>query len=98
MRPVLKYLTGRVLNAGCGDRDITGFLLKNGAQSVENCDAKTSIPGAMICDLRKIPRPDGAYDSIFCNSVLEYVPGIDDAMRELRRLLGPGGVLVVCMP
>ena len=40
------YLKGRVLNAGCGERDISAHLKGWQAREVDNCDIKTSIPGA----------------------------------------------------
>lgn len=98
LQPVLQYLHGRVLNAGCGDRDITDFLRSHGAAEVENCDIKSSIPDAINCDLRAIPRPDGSYDSILNNAVLEHVQFADEVMKEMRRLLRPGGHLVLVVP
>src|SRR5579872_4496128 len=73
LKPMMKYVRGNVLNAGCGHRDISGFLKANGAASVENCDLASSIPGAIISDLVSIPRPDNTYDTILCNAVLEHV-------------------------
>ncbi|MBV8904885.1 MAG: glycosyltransferase [Acidobacteriia bacterium] len=98
LQPMLKYLRGNVLNAGCGERDITRFLMEHGAESVENCDAKTSIPNAICCDLGNVPRPANTYDSILCNAVMEHVRDVDAVMRELRRLVKPGGHLVVSIP
>lgn len=92
------YLTGRVLNAGCGDRDISAYLESLHAQQVDNCDIRTSIPGAILCDLTEIPRPDSSYDSILCNAVLEHVPDPEKVMLELRRLLAPGGHVVISVP
>jgi SAM-dependent methyltransferase len=98
LRPSLMHLRGRVLNAGCGDRNISDLLIGAGAQSVDNCDIQSSIPGAFICDLREIPRPDSCYDAILCNAVLEHVPDAEKVMSEFRRLLAPGGKLVVAVP
>ncbi|MBY0524323.1 MAG: methyltransferase domain-containing protein [Gemmataceae bacterium] len=98
MAPVLQFLTGRVLNAGCGNRDISDFLLRHQAEAVDNCDIRSSIPGAVICDLAKIPLPDRTYDSIFCNAVLEHVQFSDRVMSEFFRLLKPAGHLVLCIP
>jgi SAM-dependent methyltransferase len=96
--PVASYLRGKVLNAGCGDRDISASLLEWQARSVDNCDIQTSIAGAFLCDLTAIPRPDGAYDSIFCNAVLEHVPDPEAVMAEFSRLLASGGYLVLSVP
>ena len=49
--PVFKYLNGYVLNAGCGERDISNLLLSNKAEKVDNCDLNSSIPNAINCDL-----------------------------------------------
>ncbi len=98
LHPVLKYLRGKVLNAGCGERDISPFLLKHGATGVDHCDLKTSIPDAILCDLSSVPRPAGIYDSILCNAVLEHVRDADAVMKELRRLLKPDGCLVLSVP
>ncbi len=98
LNPVLKYLKGRVLNAGCGARDISEFLTSNGATEVEACDRRSPIPGAIICDLVSVPRQDEYYDSILCNAVLEHVQFPDETMREFYRLLKPDGSLVVSIP
>jgi len=96
--PVAGHFQGAVLNAGCGDRDITGFLLAHGAASVDNCDRETGLPGAIICDLIRIPRGDEAYDAIILNAVLEHVPDPDLVIIELKRLLKSRGRLIVTAP
>ncbi len=98
LRPITKYLTGRVLNAGCGNRDVTAFLISSGAKSVDNCDIESTIPNAVICDLMSIPVDDNSYDSILNNAVLEHVEHADEVLGELHRLLKPGGHLVLCVP
>ncbi|MBV8729514.1 MAG: class I SAM-dependent methyltransferase [Acidobacteriia bacterium] len=98
LRPVLKYFNGRVLNAGCGERDISGILKRNGATAVDACDRRSSIPGAIICDLVDVPRQDESYDSILCNAVLEHVQFPDRVMQEFYRLLKPTGWLVISVP
>lgn len=98
LEPVSSHLRGKVLNAGCGNRDISVLLTSWQAESVDNCDIQTSIPGAFFCDLREIPRSDSSYDSILCNAVLEHVPEPEKVMAEFHRLLQPGGTLVISVP
>ena len=43
---------------------------------------------ADICDL---PFPDNSFDVILCNHVLEHIPDDFGAMKELYRILKPGG-------
>jgi len=98
LAPTLKYISGSVLNAGCGSRDLTEFLMRNGATSVENCDIKTTIPNAIVADLTNIPRRNASYDTVICNAVLEHVQFPDKVMCELCRVLRPGGHLILCVP
>jgi len=46
-------------------------------------------------DLRKLPQPDNHFDVIYCLSVLEHTRGYREILLELRRVLRPGGTLVV---
>ncbi len=50
---------------------------------------------ADICDL---PFEDNAFDTIFCNHVLEHIPDDTKAMSELFRILKPGGMGVFQIP
>ena len=38
LRPVILYLSGHMLNAGCGSRDVTPYLLANGVTGVTKYD------------------------------------------------------------
>jgi len=45
-----------------------------------------------------IPFPDAAFSLIYCSHVLEHVPEDRKAMREMYRVLQPGGQLIVSVP
>jgi SAM-dependent methyltransferase len=45
--------------------------------------------------LESLPDPDGAYDAVTCISVLEHVDEPAPVLREMRRVLRPGGLLVL---
>lgn len=42
-------------------------------------------------DIRDLPMDDNLYDVIFCNHVLEHIPEDEKAMKELFRVMKPGG-------
>jgi 2-polyprenyl-3-methyl-5-hydroxy-6-metoxy-1,4-benzoquinol methylase len=41
---------------------------------------------------------DRTFDVVTCFDVLEHVPDLDGALRSLRRLIAPGGVLALAVP
>ncbi len=49
-------------------------------------------------DITAIPYPDGSFDAILCNHVLEHVPEDKKAMREIYRVLKPGGWAILQVP
>ena len=52
----------------------------------------------IVSDIASIPEPDASFDAIMCIEVLEHVPHPVEALRELVRLLKPGGTLIVTAP
>ncbi len=49
-------------------------------------------------DVQAIPFPDGTFDVVFCNHVLEHVADDRLAMREMWRVVKPGGWGVMLSP
>jgi SAM-dependent methyltransferase len=46
----------------------------------------------------RVPEPDASFDSVLSNSVLEHIPEIDSVLRELTRVLKPGGLAMITVP
>lgn len=49
-------------------------------------------------DITALPFDDNRFDLVFCNHVLEHIPDDRAAMRELYRVLKPGGTAVLQIP
>lgn len=49
-------------------------------------------------DAQQLPFPDHAFDRIIASEVLEHVPDDSAALRELARVLRPGGSIAVTVP
>lgn len=50
------------------------------------------LPGTVVRgDATSLPFPDDSFDLVSSNGVLHHVPEIEAALREIRRVLRPGG-------
>jgi len=49
-------------------------------------------------DIQQMPLADNTFDVVICNHVLEHVPDDRKAMREILRILKPGGYGIMQVP
>ena len=54
--------------------------------------------GSIQLDLQAIDLPDACLDVMLCAHVLEHVPDTEKALGELRRVIAPGGHLLLQVP
>lgn len=102
--------SGRVLDVGCGPGHLAEDLLDRG-MDVWGVDATPAMIEA--CRRRFAPRPaahftvgeatrlafsDGAFDAAICLGVIDYIPALEAAVRELIRVVKPGGTVLVSFP
>ena len=96
--PVAQYLSGHLLNAGCGSRDVSSYLAR------ERCHEDYELRHCLAQSRRRrrplesMPFADGTFDSVLCNAVLEHVPNAEESIRELARVVKPNGHVVVAVP
>ncbi len=71
-------------------------------EALDNLDyitADIESPLAKVkMDIHQIPFPDSTFDVAFCNHVMEHVEDDILAMRELNRVLKPGGWAIIQSP
>ncbi|HEY7946866.1 MAG TPA: class I SAM-dependent methyltransferase, partial [Acidimicrobiales bacterium] len=65
-------------------------------------DARTRFaafprPSVVVADAQRLPLPDRSLDVVLCAHMLYHVPDIDAAVVEFRRVLAPGGTLLVVL-
>jgi SAM-dependent methyltransferase len=103
MEAVRQYLTRlpattRVLDAGCGE----GVLVDEfqARIQIEGLDPNYRSAHVTQGSLVALPYADGTFDRALCLDVLEHLPFEDQAraLAELRRVLVPGGELLVTVP
>lgn len=98
LSPISGYVSGRFLNAGCGNRDLLSWLAQLGVKEIVNYDIASDIPGAVIGSLDQLPFRDESFDTILCNAVLEHVSHPQRVVGELARVLKQGGHAVLTVP
>jgi SAM-dependent methyltransferase len=98
LEPVAKYLSGQVLNAGCGSRDISSYLRGKGASGLTRYDIASDDPDVLIGPIESMRFADASFDSVLCNAVIEHVQNAERAIRELARVVRKGGHVVVAVP
>jgi len=100
-----------ILDAGCGTGHHALRLARNGWRvhavdfsdaaleiAQRNLDGAPDIGGRVMIqkeDLTKLSLSDASHDYALCWGVLMHIPDISAAVRELCRVLAPGGKLVV---
>jgi SAM-dependent methyltransferase len=53
---------------------------------------------SLLCDVTALGFRDGSLDGLICSEVLEHVPDYPAAIREITRVLKPGGKLILTSP
>jgi SAM-dependent methyltransferase len=58
------------------------------------------VNGATVfkADARRLPFSDAEFDLLIAASTLEHIPDFWDALAEMRRVLAPGGLMVISTP
>jgi SAM-dependent methyltransferase len=98
----------RALDVGCGPGALTGVLAQRlGAAAVSACDPSPPFvaecaarhPGVTVRPGRAeaLPFEDASVDRVLAQLVLHFVTDPEQAARELRRVLRPGGVAAACV-
>ncbi len=67
------------------------------------CVARSATPSNAAIDwyetsAEAMPLPDGAFDVVLCQMGLQFIPKRIQALKEIRRLLGLGGRVVLNFP
>lgn len=95
---VLPYIKGSVVDVGYG-----GDKIIPDAVGVDLPEPYTPVwigePIDVPCDVSKgVPLPDEAFDTVYCSHLVEDFEDTNAILKELLRMLKPGGRLVLVVP
>lgn len=88
-----------VLDAGAGEqpyRELFGHTQYESAD-FERVD-KPYAKSTYVCDLTAIPVEMARFDAVICNQVLAHLPRPIIMLKEVNRILKPGGHVIFTMP
>ena len=89
-------LRGRMLAFGPDDATEARLRARPGLDYLSaDIDGTQAMTAAVITSL---PFEDGAFDAVLCSHVIEHVADEAAALRELRRVLRPGGWAAIMLP
>lgn len=106
---IQRLTTGRkMLECGCGRATASCYMATRGydctmldysSQAIDQAKASfanNSLNGKFILsDMNKLPFTDNQFDVVYSGGVLEFFADITDTLREIVRVLKPGGLFVV---
>lgn len=103
LRVALDGFRGRLLDVGCGNSPFR-HLLDPATAQYQGVDVEVARafgyqnPDTVYYDGHVLPFPDAAFDAVLCTEVLEHIPDPAETIREIHRVLKPGGRLILTLP
>ena len=95
------YIQGRLLDVGCGKRPyslIYDSLVKMSVGTEVSFSPHGTAEADVLASAEALPFRDKAFDTVMCTEVLEHTTDPLGTLRELSRLLTPGGHLLLSVP
>jgi len=93
----LKHINGKTLDLGAGTAKYKGLITSQASEYA----ALDLLPGDnvdIVAGITDTGLADNSFDSIICTQVFEHIPKPWEAVREIRRILKPGGVCIITAP
>ena len=100
---ILPNCEGVVLDVGCGAQPYRNLIRPSAKYvGIDTADAKAhfgyEMPDTLYFDGDTWPLENASVDVVLCTETLEHVPNTACFLREMARVLRPGGRLVLTVP
>ena len=101
---IANHPAGKALDAACGTGRHAAYMASLGhrvtgidtsVRMLEVARSKVSSVQFETADLESIPLPDGTIDLAVCSLALTHCPDLGPSVRELGRVLRPGGTAII---
>jgi SAM-dependent methyltransferase len=92
---VLSAARGRLLDIGCGSNRLVMQYRANGGDGFGVDVYPWKGVDLVVTDTSKLAFPDASFDTICFVACINHIPKRADVLREARRLLEPGGQVLV---
>lgn len=93
-------LKGEVLDVGCGSKPYREFIpaVRYVGLEYDTPRTRASFAADAYYDGRTFPFPDASFDAVLCSQVFEHVFTPEEFLREIHRVLRPGGRVLLTVP
>ncbi len=100
LKEFFPQLSGDVLDVGCGSKPYREYMpaVRYVGLEYDTPRARASFAADAFYDGRTFPFPDGSFDAVLCSQVFEHVFTPEEFLREMHRVLRPGGAVVLTVP
>jgi len=98
LRQCAPLVKGTVLDVGCGRRPYEKTFFSGATRYVGTDYLSDRSRPDVISSALQIPFAADSFDTVVSTEVLEHVPDPLRAMREMHRVLRPGGFLILSTP
>ncbi len=98
LRQCAPFVKGVTLDVGCGQRPYEKTFFSGAAKYVGTDYLSERSRPDVVCSALDLPFEKNSFDTVVSTEVLEHVPDPLRAMREMQRVLRPGGYLVLSTP
>jgi len=93
-----KYVNGVTLDVGCGHKPYEKTFFAGAAKYIGMDYLTDRSKPDVVGSATNIPLEDSSFDTVVSTEVLEHVPDPLKALREMYRVLKPGGYLILSTP
>jgi SAM-dependent methyltransferase len=92
------YASGKLLDVGCGTKPYRSFFTVDHYFGIDWPQSSHDLEIDVFADAQVLPFASQSFDTVLCTEVIEHIPCPWEAIAETKRVLKPGGFLILTAP